>query len=429
MQASMVCPIVAGAVHLMPNQENILFLHIPKTAGTSLKRYLSHRFAAKQCLLDPTPQALREAHLDDYALVAGHFDSDVAGRYRSPPLVVTSLRNPVDRAISAYNYQRTPRLEIEIRSIAERIGIDVAAQVLDEIRRLNDCANLADFLRREPELAQKNLGNVQTRVLAGAAAAQAHARDPRQLLAKAKENLRRCAGILLTERMPESLAGLDRLLGPDEFGALTHDNVTPDQAVSVPLDPMLAAALAELTDLDLELYRFAEQLWHERLPSRHGTIDQVPRLEDRLPDATDFWFDQPIRGRGWHIREKAADHWYCWSDQLATLHLALDTAGSHVLRFWVDYAASREALHGLEVRVNGVPVGSVPTETGDRFLVETRVPAAAVSASAGRVCIEFRVPHTVRPSDRDPKNPDTRRLGIALSRLQLLRTSDGHADG
>jgi hypothetical protein len=30
----------------------------------------------------------------------------------------------------------------------------------------------------------------------------------------------------------------------------------------------------------------------------------------------------------------------------------------------------------------------------------------------------------VRPSDRDPANPDTRRLGIALSRLQMLCATD-----
>jgi hypothetical protein len=35
------------AVHVM-NSKSILFLHIPKTAGTSLKHYLFHRYSANQ---------------------------------------------------------------------------------------------------------------------------------------------------------------------------------------------------------------------------------------------------------------------------------------------------------------------------------------------------------------------------------------------
>src|SRR5204862_3098446 len=128
--------------------------------------------------------------------------------------------------------------------------------------------------------------------------------------------------------------------------------------------------------------------------------------DNHLPIAADFAFHQPIRGRGWHIRERGTDHWYCWSHQLATLHLALTTTGAHLLRFWVDHAASFEALHSLETRVNGCLVSLLATATGLGFLIEAKVPPHAFATSRGRVCIEFRVPDTVRPSDRDPTNPD-----------------------
>jgi hypothetical protein len=286
------------------NSERILFLHIPKTAGTSLKHYLFHRYSANQCLLAPTPQTLQQAVLGDYAFVAGHFDFDQVGRYQRPPVVLTCLRNPIDRAVPAYYYQRTPRLRIEIQSIAAQIGTGVAAQVLDDIRRLNECASLADFLRREPELAQKTLGNVQTRFLAGAKSASTYAHEPRRLLAIAKENPQACAAVLLTERMSESVARLDFLLGHDEFGMLTEDNVTENRPSSAQLDPAVATAPAEITDLDLQLYSFAEQLRQRRMPSHNGSTERAPCLDDQFPDAAEFAFDQPIRGRGWHIRER-----------------------------------------------------------------------------------------------------------------------------
>ncbi|HWE72431.1 MAG TPA: sulfotransferase family 2 domain-containing protein [Stellaceae bacterium] len=401
----------------MPNADRILFLHIPKTAGTSLKHYLFHRFSAKECLLDPGPRATQEANFDDYAFVAGHFDFDYVDRYRRPPFVLTCLRNPIDRALSAYHYQRTPRLRMEIQSIAAKIGNDTAAQVLDEIRRLNDCANLAAFLRREPELAQKNLGNVQTRFLAGASAVSTSAQQQRDLLTLAKKHLEACAGLLLTEFMTESLAGLGPHFGHDEFGAMPHDNATSETRSAEPPETM--AALAELTDLDLELYRCAHQLWWERRRALRNPVAHANCLRDRLPDAAEFTFDQPIRGRGWHIREQAGDGWYCWSDQEATLHLALTTSGPHLLRFWVEHAASSEALQCLEVQVNGTAVSFRAVQMGARVLMEARVSAEALCAPADHVCIAFRVLHTVRPSDRNPMNPDIRRLGIALSRLQL----------
>jgi hypothetical protein len=42
-------------------------------------------------------------------------------------------------------------------------------------------------------------------------------------LAIAKKNLETCAAILFTEKMSESVAALDLLLGHDEFGEVTHD--------------------------------------------------------------------------------------------------------------------------------------------------------------------------------------------------------------
>jgi hypothetical protein len=401
----------------MTKPENVLFLHIPKTAGTSLKHYLFHRYSVEQCLLDPPPRVIDDADFNAYALVGGHLDYDYAGRYRRPPLILTCLRNPVARALSAYNYSRASRLQVEIRSTAQYIGEPAVLQILDELHRLIDCADLPEFLRREPQLAQKNLGNVQARFLAGATAAETYAHEPRRLLAVAKKNLETCSAILFNERMSESIAQLDLLLGHDEFGEVTHDNVTPAQTDAARPDPELTAALNELCNLDLELYSFAEQLWQERMRSARVAPAKPAHADSPLPDAANFTFDQPIRGRGWHIREHGAEGWYCWSGEEARLYLALNTTGPHVLRLWIDHAASEQALHGLEACVNGIPLSFVPAAAGRRWLVEALVPPEAITA--GRVCIEFHVPHTLRPSDGDPLNPDTRRLGVALSRLKL----------
>jgi 4-hydroxybenzoate polyprenyltransferase len=397
----------------------LLFLHIPKTAGTSLKHLLFHRFPAQACLMDPHGPAGEAADPARYALTAGHLDYDFVRRYRRRPFVITCLRRPVDRALSAYYYQRTPRLAVEIRSTASRYGEAVTRQVLDDLRRVNSHGSLADFLRHEPELAERVLGNVQTRHLAGAEAAAAHADRPERLLATAREHLESCQGILLAERLSESWAQVARRLAWEEPGIVPRDNTTPARLAPSDHDSALLAALARLSSLDAALYRFAEELVEARL---HADVPSAARgaLPDSLPDAADFTFDQPIRGSGWHVREADAAGWYCWTGQHALLRLALASSGDHTLRLQVDHAACPEAWRGLEVCVNGRPVKLASRGASPPASVVAEVPALLLADSTGRVEIGLRVPQTVCPAERDPDNPDSRRLGIALSRLQLV---------
>jgi 4-hydroxybenzoate polyprenyltransferase len=400
----------------MAGTRNIFFLHIPKTAGTSLKHFLFHRFPAHACLMDPANPG--SGDFDRYALVAGHLDHDFVRRYRRRPLVLTCLRRPVDRALSAYYYQRTARLAVEIQQSAALIGAAAAEKVLDGLRRLNRCDSLLDFLRREPEWARESLGNVQTRFLAGAAAVAAYEQQPERLLAVAMDNLRACEGILLAEHLPESLALIGEPLGWQEQEALPRDNSTSGRRPAADHDAESLAALAELTALDGELYRLAEQLFEERRQTAaRSPAAAVP--EASLSSAADFTFDQPIRGSGWHIRERGADGWYCWTDQEASLHLRLSGTGDHNLHLQVEHAACVEAWLGLSVSINGCPVELTARQGAPPGPVAARVPAHLLSNSPGRVLLTLRVPRTVRPLDGDPGNPDSRRLGVALSRVQL----------
>jgi Sulfotransferase family len=398
----------------------MLFLHVPKTAGTSIKRFLYHQFSAQASLLDPPLSAtLEHGLLDRYQFVAGHLDYDFVERFGQRPFVLTCLRQPVERALSAYYYQRTPRLAIEIRSIAPQIGEAAAELILGDLQRVNQYGTLRDFLRAEPDVARRTMGNVQTEYLAGASAVAAHEGHPDRILEVARKHLRLCDGVLLADHLPETLALINPEWGEQARTSLRRDNTTPDRRPMRDHAPDELEALAELTSLDLDLYRYAEQLIeHSRKASRaHAPFSAA------LCDAADYTFDQPIHGYGWHVREFRDGEWYCWTDRAAALTLKLGSAGEHELQCDVKYAASRDAWMDLTVSVNGHPVALTSKPEIPAGRISARIPADWLCQTPGRVCIGFNVAHTVRPSDNDSNNPDTRQLGVALSRVRLVPAS------
>ena len=398
-------------------ERRILFLHIPKTAGTSLKRFLYHQLPAHACLMDPVqPNNNGKGALDGYQLVAGHLDYDILGCYRRRPFVLTCLRDPIDRALSAYYYQRTPRLAIEIRSVAAQIGEATAQDILNDLRRVNQYNNLLDFLRAEPGLARKTLGNVQTEYLAGAAATAANRSRPDRLLAVACEHLRACDGVLLVERLHETMTLIDSGWGEMARVSLRRDNTTPNRRLVCDHSPAELEALAELTSLDLDLYRYAEQL----IKQSEKLVRPQKCSPDALPEAANYTFDQPIHGYGWHVRECRDGAWFCWTDREAAITLRLTCAGDHELNCELKYAASAEALSGVAVRVNGHAAALTSKPEVLPGWITARIPRDWLAHSPREVCIEFQVAHTVRPSVRDSSNPDTRRLGIAVSCIRFI---------
>lgn len=96
-----------------------VFLHVPKTAGSSLRTVLSRQYGARHVLYfdlgigdaRPMPEIAKAVRAGmagrDIRLVTGHQFLGLHQALREPCLYVTLLRDPVERALSEYFYAFT----------------------------------------------------------------------------------------------------------------------------------------------------------------------------------------------------------------------------------------------------------------------------------------------------------------------------------
>lgn len=106
------------------NHETLLFLHLPKSGGTTLRHVLERQFPPGRSLQAyPTPEshaatragrlvlppALAELTPEErsrFGLVSGHFSYGIHEAFARPCRYLTFVRRPVDRVVSLYHHAR-----------------------------------------------------------------------------------------------------------------------------------------------------------------------------------------------------------------------------------------------------------------------------------------------------------------------------------
>lgn len=229
------------------------FLHIESTGGTTFGAIL-HRIAPGPVLhlgtddQRSTEEIHRTFSTDTVAgctVVLGHLDQGVCARV---PMLrpMTLLRDPVDRLVSTYRRY--------LRSTDPG-----SAFWHDEIVR--DQLSVVAFARHP--LARYALTQTQTRQLAGAIWSGDQLLPEPELLDRAVANLRSFAYVGILERWQDSLRLLADLWDLPAIDDEGPRNVAPDDGIEITASER--EALAELSQLDEQLYRVGSELFADRL--------------------------------------------------------------------------------------------------------------------------------------------------------------------
>jgi hypothetical protein len=194
-----------------------LFLHIRKTAGSSLRALLANLF--------PVNRSLLKAHSvsgpqipGDAVFATGHVGFDYVQRFATPPTIFTAIREPIARCLSAFHFFRNND-EHFFRSLATEVGeaeYQARRRFTDRARHLD----MLQFLVEEEWLARAWLSNIQTRQVAGASCVGLTDDDPR-LLETALVHLRECDLAGVVERLDDTIWLLGQLMNWGRLGRRT----------------------------------------------------------------------------------------------------------------------------------------------------------------------------------------------------------------
>ena len=253
------------------NSGTVIFIHIPKAAGSTLNQVLNRQYKAqhilcikegmsKQDSIDSFKQLpkKKKAHL---RCIRGHMPFGLHQWLPQPATYLTILRNPVERLISYYYFV----LETPIHHFHSEV--------------VQNDLTLEDFVTK---IANINETNLQTRWISGCvdfdSVMPPYEDLPANALDLAKANIKSSFSVCgLTERFDESLLLMQRVLRWKSVVYIRR-NIGKRQPSRAELPSSTLRLIEKCEEQDLVLYEFAAKRLTEMLDGHGIGNDEVWRF-------------------------------------------------------------------------------------------------------------------------------------------------------
>ena len=259
-----------------------IFLHVPKTAGWTLRGVLRYKYPSEILFLDKPDDPLggiADFPLEDRQrarVATGHVFYGVHEHLPQPTDYITVLREPIARVVSMYKHV--------LRRPEHRLHDEVAGSGM----------GLEEFVR---SCADAGIDNQQTRLISGRGRGKVVPRNsgsggnwvaPRLEhgdLELAKQNLDQFLLVGLTERFDETFIMLRRILG---WRLPMYATKNVGRAANGFASELATELIRERNQFDLELYAHAQKLFDEAVERQSRSFPREVaafRALNRIPNA------------------------------------------------------------------------------------------------------------------------------------------------
>lgn len=242
----------------------LVFLHIPKCSGTSFENYLAtflHFKGRSSCFTGVSPHGHIENFTDfvnrntSTPFIYGHVKFSQYEKFFPHALILTFLRDPVQRTISQYKSWHDPRNFRE-----DNHHFIKATQEAKDALKFSQKATLEEFVKGDNRFIKNYaLQNIQTSMLSSCTDVSWDIH-----LESAKANLAKCIFFGLTEYFNESIAVFRSLFtdAPDYTIKPSQENRSRTKLNDI--SPKILEMIQEHIAHDISLYEYAQNIFRER---------------------------------------------------------------------------------------------------------------------------------------------------------------------
>ncbi|MBW6399510.1 sulfotransferase family protein [Roseomonas sp. HJA6] len=247
----------------------LVFLHLPKTGGTTLHHHFSQAFAPEEICPERFSRLDRftTEELGRFRYFSGHFNYEQLRMIPGPLFTVTVMRDPVERILSTYYFWKRHRPEYVER---QRLAGPAAAR---------SSGNLLDFLRNTTPEVLDAIDNTMSRYLAGhvnvapdhsyrfSAAGAGIPMSELEIMHRASGNLMAMDVFGFTSNLVEVFTRVALVFGMKRTSSLVRLNTRGDvnellePTTEEPITPDIRAELNRLTSVDREIFRLGRLHW------------------------------------------------------------------------------------------------------------------------------------------------------------------------
>ncbi|MFQ6678154.1 MAG: sulfotransferase family 2 domain-containing protein [Fidelibacterota bacterium] len=259
----------------------IIFLHLPRTGGTTLRDILSKQYSEavtfeNKTLLDIDHNFIANNKFDkaDLKLIKGHVYFGIHEYIPQKCAYFSMMRDPIERVISVYNYVKNRpnhRDHIFIRNMS-----------------------IEDYVQSGRNLF---LDNGQTRLLAGRSTSlEVPFRGMNEEhLEQAKESIKNHFILVgLNEKYDETLLMLQKLLNWKTPTYSIANAVKRGKSTKV-LSPQVRKLIAKYNQLDLQLYQHVSELFDDHVSHYSNMTEEIKKFKLKNRIASKFQIGSRLR--------------------------------------------------------------------------------------------------------------------------------------